>query len=47
MLLTEKAKEISAFVNPDGLMQYKVMPLGIKNSPATFQRLVNKVFFWT
>ena len=41
--LTEKVKEISAFVTPDGLFQYKVMPFGMKNSPATFQRLVNKV----
>ena len=28
---TERAKEISAFVTPDGLYQYKVMPFGIKN----------------
>ena len=41
--LTEKAKEISAFVTPDGLFEYKVMLFGMKNSPATFQRLVNKV----
>ena len=39
--LTERAKEISAFVTPDGLYQYKVMPFGMKNSPASFQRLVN------
>ena len=41
--LTDRAKEISAFVTPDGLYQYKVMPFGMKNSPATFQRLVNIV----
>ena len=41
--LTEKAKEISAFSTPDGLFQYKVMPFGMKNAPATFQRLINKV----
>ena len=35
--LTERAKEISAFVTPDGLYQYKVLPFGMKNSPATFQ----------
>ena len=35
--LTDRAKEISAFVTPDGLYQYKVMPFGMKNSPATFQ----------
>ena len=41
--LTDRAKEISAFVTPDGLYQYKVMPFGMKNSPATFQRLVNSL----
>ncbi|MCU7801257.1 MAG: reverse transcriptase, partial [gamma proteobacterium symbiont of Lucinoma myriamae] len=39
--LTERAKEVSAFVTPNGLYQYKVMPFGMKNSPATFQRLIN------
>ncbi|MDA3078826.1 RNA-directed DNA polymerase, partial [Campylobacter sp. JMF_06 NA1] len=41
--LTDRAKEISAFVTPDGLFQYKVMPFGMKNSPATFQRLINSI----
>ncbi|MES9950010.1 MAG: RNase H-like domain-containing protein [Candidatus Thiodiazotropha sp.] len=41
--LTDRAKEVSAFVTPDGLYQYKVMPFGMKNSPATFQRLVNMI----
>lgn len=41
--LTERAKEVSAFVTPEGLYQYKVMPFGMKNSPATFQRLMNSV----
>ena len=40
--LTGRAKEISAFVTPDGLYQYKVMPFGMKNSPASFQRFINK-----
>ena len=43
VLLTDQAKEISAFVTPNGLYQYKVMPFGMKNSPATFQRLINQV----
>ena len=34
--LTNRAKEISASVTPDGVHQYKVMPFGMKNSPATF-----------
>ena len=41
--LTERAKEISAFVTPKGLYQYKVMPFGMKNSPATFQLLINRL----
>ena len=40
--LTERAKEISAFVTPDGLYQYKVMPFGKKNSQASFQRMMDK-----
>ena len=41
--LTERAMELSAFVTPSGLYQYKVMAFGMKNSPATFQRLINSV----
>ena len=43
--LTDRAKEISAFVTPDRLYQYKVMPFEMKNSPATLQCLVNTVIF--
>ena len=39
--LTERAKEISAFVTLDLLYHYKVMPFGMKNSPAIFQPLIN------
>ena len=41
--LTDRAKEISAFVTPDGRYQYKVMLFGVKNLPATFQRLINMI----
>ncbi|KAJ1172733.1 hypothetical protein NDU88_004576 [Pleurodeles waltl] len=41
--LTEGAKERSAFSTPDGHYQFRVMPFGLKNAPATFQRLVNRV----
>ena len=30
--LTQRAREISAFVTPSGLYQYKVMPFGMKNT---------------
>ncbi|KAK7929155.1 hypothetical protein WMY93_005550 [Mugilogobius chulae] len=41
--LTQRAKEICAFVTPDSFLQYTVMPFGVRNAPATFQRLVNSV----
>ena len=41
--LTDQAKEVLAFVTPDVLFWCKVMPFGMKNVPATFQRLMNQV----
>lgn len=41
--LTSRAKELSAFVTPDSFLQYRVMPFGVRNAPATFQRLINRV----
>ena len=41
--LTQRAREISGFLTPSGLYQYKVMPFKMKNAPATFQRMVNKL----
>ena len=41
--LTDKAKEYSAFVTSSGLYQYKVIPFEMKNSPATFQSLINMI----
>ena len=41
--LTDRAKEISAFVTPDGFYQYKVMPFRMINSAATFQCLINMI----
>lgn len=41
--LTERAKEISAFVTPDDFLQYTVIAFGMRNVPATFQSLMNVV----
>ena len=41
--LTPRASEISAFVTPDHFLQYTVMPFGLRNAPATFQRLMSTV----
>ena len=41
--LSERAREISAFITPSGLYSYTVMPFGLRNAPATFQRLMNMV----
>lgn len=41
--LTERASEISAFATPDVFLQYQVMPFGLRNAGATFQRLMSIV----
>src|SRR5256885_3667240 len=38
-----KDKEKTAFICPDGLFEFNVLPFGLTNSPATFQRLLNVV----
>ncbi len=41
--LTERAAEISAFVTPNNFFNYTVMAFGLRNAPATFQRLMNTI----
>lgn len=37
------SREVTAFTTPFGLHAFNVMPLGLHNAPATFQRLMNHV----
>lgn len=41
--LTDHAKPITAFVTPDGLYQFKAMPFGLMNAPASFSRVMRTV----
>ena len=41
--LTDSARKISAFITPEGLFEYTVMPFGMTNAVATFQRLMNNL----
>ena len=42
--MKEEDQEKTSFVTNQGLFCYKVMPFGLKNAPATYQRLMNKMF---
>jgi len=42
--MEEADQEKTSFVTSQGLFFYKVMPFGLKNARATYQRLMNKMF---
>lgn len=42
--MNKEDEEHTSFITPLGLYCYIVMPFGLKNVGATFQRLVNKIF---
>ena len=42
--MAEKDQEKTTFITSQRLSCYKVMPFGLKNARATYQRLVNKMF---
>ena len=42
--MNEDDQERTSFVTSQGLFCYKVMPFGLKNAGATYQRLMNKMF---
>ena len=41
--MSQRGREVSAFMTPFGLFSYSVMSFGLRNAPATFQRLMNMV----
>ena len=43
ILMEEEDQEKIAFVTSQGLYCYKVMSFGLKNTEATYQRLVNQM----
>ena len=41
--MSTDAKRKAAFVTHEGLFQFWVMPFGLRNAPATFERLMDRV----
>ena len=41
--MSPEAKRKAAFVTNEGLFQFRVMPFGLCNAPATFERLMDRI----
>ncbi|CAF0991120.1 unnamed protein product [Didymodactylos carnosus] len=41
--IEEQDKKKTAFVTTEGLFEFNVLPFGLSNAPATFQRIINSV----
>ena len=44
IMMDEDDQKKTSFITSQGLFYYKVMPFGLKNAEATYQRLMNKMF---
>ncbi|CAG8657618.1 11284_t:CDS:2, partial [Scutellospora calospora] len=42
--MLEEDKEKTAFISPYGVFEFNVIPFGLMNAPATFQRLIDQIF---
>ncbi|UYV70986.1 hypothetical protein LAZ67_8001337 [Cordylochernes scorpioides] len=41
--VAEKDREKTTFITPDGLYEFQVIPFGLCNAPATFERMIDSV----
>ena len=43
--MTERARAISAFITPSGLVVWFRLPFGLKNAPQIYQRFIDKALY--